>query len=289
MLAILVASFAVAGTGLAQQSASYSPEALTAADYEQAEKFLGYNTNPLVYGAGVTPNWLPAERFWYRITTAEGAEFVLVDPGSGTREPAFDHARLAAALSAEASETYEAYALPFATFDLADDGGTIWFDAEDRSWACDIRAYQCTPGRSRGEAGASAAGRRGGGSGFSRTEVASPDGTRMAFIRDHNLWVRNVATGEERPLTRDGVKDYGYGTDNAGWRKSDRPIVAWSPDSDKIATFQQDQRGVGEMYLVDTRVGHPNLSAWKYPLPGDSVVTMIERVVIDVDHGTLVR
>jgi len=119
--------------------------------------------------------------------------------------------------------------------------------------------------------------------------VLSPDGTRATFIRDHNLWVRNVATGEARPLTRDGVLDYGYATDNAGWRKSDRPIVLWSPDSKKIATFQQDQRGVGEMYLTDTRVGHPNLAAWKYPLPGDSVVSMIERVVIDVDHGTVVR
>ncbi len=288
-LAILVASFAFAATGLAQQPAPHTPEALTAADYEHAEEFLGYNTNPLVYRSGVTPNWRPDESFWYRITTAEGTEFVLVDSARGTREPAFDHARLAAALSSEARETYEAYALPFETFDLADDGGTIWFDAEDRSWACDIRAYQCTPGRALTGMSEMGGGRRGGGSGFSRTEVASPDGTRIAFIRDHNLWVRNVATGEERPLTRDGVQDYGYATDNAGWRKSDRPIVAWSPDSNKIATFQQDQRGVGEMYLVDTRVGHPNLSAWKYPLPGDSVVTMIERVVIDIDHGTLVR
>jgi dipeptidyl aminopeptidase/acylaminoacyl peptidase len=65
--------------------------------------------------------------------------------------------------------------------------------------------------------------------------------------------------------------------------------VVWSPNSRKIATFQQDQRGVGEMYLVDTKVGHPNLQAWKYPLPGDSVVTMIQRVVIDVDSGRIVR
>ena len=53
------------------------------------------------------------------------------------------------------------------------------------------------------------------------------------------------------PLTKDGVKDFGYATDNAGWTRSDRPIVLWSPDSKKIATFQQDQRAVGEMHLVD--------------------------------------
>jgi hypothetical protein len=77
------------------------------------------------------------------------------------------------------------------------------------------------------------------------------------------------------------VKDFGYATDNAGWAKSDRPVVLWSPDSKRVATFQQDQRGVGEMYLVETKVGHPTLQAWKYPLPGDDVVTTIQRVVIE--------
>jgi dipeptidyl aminopeptidase/acylaminoacyl peptidase len=117
----------------------------------------------------------------------------------------------------------------------------------------------------------------------------SPDRQRSAFVRDWNLWVRDVATGRETQLTRDGVKDFGYATDNAGWERSDRPILRWSPDSKKIATFQQDQRGVGEMYLVDTTVGHPALQAWKYPLPGDTTVTMIQRVVIDVDTGKIVR
>jgi dipeptidyl-peptidase-4 len=120
-------------------------------------------------------------------------------------------------------------------------------------------------------------------------DVRSPDGTRTVFIRDWNLWVRDIATGAETPLTTDGVVNFGYATDNAGWTKSDRPIVRWSPDSKRIATFQQDQREVGEMYLVDTKVGHPTLQAWKYPLPGDKVVTMIHRVVIDVAGLTIVR
>ncbi|HEY7056596.1 MAG TPA: DPP IV N-terminal domain-containing protein, partial [Vicinamibacterales bacterium] len=122
-----------------------------------------------------------------------------------------------------------------------------------------------------------------------RTDVPSPDGRRTAYIKDWNLWVRDVATGQETPLTKDGVKDFGYATDNAGWTKSDRPILVWSPDSRKIATFQQDQREVGEMYLVKTQVGHPTLEAWKYPLPGDDHVAMLQRVIIDVDAVKIVR
>jgi hypothetical protein len=119
--------------------------------------------------------------------------------------------------------------------------------------------------------------------------VTSPDKKRAAFIRDFNLWVRDVATGKETQLTTDGVKDFGYATDNAGWTHSDRAVLVWSPDSKKIATFQQDQRGVGEMYLVDTKVGHPTLQAWKYPLPGDEVVTTIQRVIIEVDTPRVIR
>src|SRR5262249_15826687 len=110
-----------------------------------------------------------------------------------------------------------------------------------------------------------------------QTDAPSPDGKQTVFIRDSNLWIPDAASGKESALTTDGVKDFGYATDNAGWTHSDRPIVVWSPDSKKIATFQQDQRGTGEMYLVDTQVGHPKLEAWKYPLPGDATITMIHR------------
>jgi dipeptidyl-peptidase-4 len=129
----------------------------------------------------------------------------------------------------------------------------------------------------------------GGGRGGGGNQALSPDGKRAAFIRDFNLWVRDVATGQETALTTDGVKDFGYATNNAGWTKSDAPVVVWSPDSKRIATFQHDGRGVGEMYLVSTNVGHPTLQAWKYPLPGDEKIFMIERVVIDVDAKKVTR
>lgn len=119
--------------------------------------------------------------------------------------------------------------------------------------------------------------------------VPSPDGKKEAFIRDWNLWVRDVATKQETQLTTDGAKDFGYATDNAGWAGSDRAILLWSPDSRKIATQQQDERNVGEMFLVESNVGHPRLRAWKYPLPGDSVVAMIHRVIIEVDGPKVVR
>ncbi|MED5376620.1 MAG: prolyl oligopeptidase family serine peptidase, partial [Acidobacteriota bacterium] len=81
---------------------------------------------------------------------------------------------------------------------------------------------------------------------------------------------------------------YGYATNNAGWVRRDQPVVLWSPDSEKIATFQHDGRFVGEMYLVSTQVGHSELEAWKYPLPGDEHIFMMRRVVIHVDEARVV-
>lgn len=116
----------------------------------------------------------------------------------------------------------------------------------------------------------------------SRTEIPSPDGKYVAFIRNWNLWIKETATGKETALTTDGIKDFGYSTDNAGWKHSDRPILSWSPDSKKIATFQQDQRHVSNMYLVKTKPGAPELEDWKYPLPGDADIIRIYRVIIDI-------
>ena len=119
----------------------------------------------------------------------------------------------------------------------------------------------------------------------SRNEVLSPDGRYVAFIRDWNLWIKEVSSGSEKPLTTDGVENFGYATDNAGWKHSDRPVLSWSPDSKKIATFRQDQRHVSSMYLVRTKTGAPELLEWKYPLPGDPDIIRIYRVIIDIDKA----
>src|SRR4051812_1409596 len=78
----------------------------TAADYARAERFMGYNTTPLVTRAAGRATWLPGDRFWYRATTAAGGEFILFDAAKGTRAAAFDHAKVAAALSKATGRSY---------------------------------------------------------------------------------------------------------------------------------------------------------------------------------------
>jgi dienelactone hydrolase/Tol biopolymer transport system component len=246
-------------------------------DYRLAESRLAYNTEALVDNSFSAPQWQDNGTCWYRTLTTRGSEYILVNPAKATRSAAFDQEKLAASLSRTSGHTYKAYALPFRTFRFINDGKSITFNIAGTDYTCDLQSYQVTK-----SAAATTKDNR------SSNEVASPDGHLAAFIKDYNLWVRELPNGPERALTTDGVKDFGYATDNAGWHSSDAPVLRWSKDSRKIATFKQDQRNVSDMYLVTTNIGKPTLKAWKYPLAGDAVIPMIQRVIIDVNPAKVI-
>jgi dipeptidyl aminopeptidase/acylaminoacyl peptidase len=252
---------------LAAPAAAQQPRQLTAEDYARAERFLGANTAPLVSGTAGRPTWLEDGRFWYRATTPGGSAFFVVDPARRTREALFDPTRLASALAAVSGRPVQPNQIP--PFELAKDSRAITVRSQGRQWSCDLQAYTCAPADSSEAA-----------PGAPENSSVSPDRRWAVFIRDHNLWARELATGAETQLTRDGTREFGYATNNAGWTHSDQPVLTWSPDSRQIATFQHDARGTSDMYLVSTNVGEPRLEAWKYPLPGDSVIFRIHRVII---------
>ena len=105
-----------------------------------------------------------SDRFWYRVRTDDGERFILVDPAARTRRDAFDHARLAAALSAAADTSYDPARMPFTTIEFIDDERALKLDIGAVKWRCDLAGYTCA------ERDASAE--------FSPAELASPDGTR---------------------------------------------------------------------------------------------------------------
>ena len=264
---------------LAQQPHQYTDQ-----DYANAEKFMAYNVNPLAYKGQVNAQWLDDERFWYREVDESGTSYVMVNVAKASHSPLFDAEKLAVALKeiVKGGSGIAARHLQLSDISLSDGDRTMEFKMRGAT-------YQCTLGAQSDSCKAISGG-------TSRPEQPeqppmnlSPDRKLGAFIRDWNLWVRDLATSTETQLTTDGIKDFGYATDNAGWKHSDSAILLWSPDSKKISTFQQDQRKDGEMYLVPVTNTHPDLKAWKYPLVGDKDVTMIERVIIDVDARKVIR
>ena len=292
----LVCSVAVVSVALPV----FGQKVYTKQDYAQAERWMSYNVNELVHHTVRGVEYLPDGRVFYREPSAGGTAYMIAGSGPGAAgwsvAPAFDNAKLAAALTAMTKKTVEAGKLGVTDYKAEANGG---FAVTTRAgvFHCDAEVTKCSedPKPPTEETTAEKAGmkvvkkpatvpRRHAG-----TENLSPDKSMAAFLRDNNLWVRTVATEEEKQLTTDGVQDFGYATDDAGWQHSDAAILTWSADGKKIATFQQDQRKTGLMYLVPVTNRHPVLEAWRYPLVGDKDVTMIEPVVIDVAAATVVR
>ena len=252
----------------------------TSARYARADAFLPWNAQALVSGNTLDPHWLEGDRFWFRAARGNGGEFLVVDPARGTRTVAFDHARLAAALSVAADTAYTGEKLPFTEFEFLGNGQSIRFNVADSArFTCDIMAYTCA---AKEKAVAPV-----------KDEIRSPDGKWAAFSRSENLWVRNVATGEEVQLSTDGEANWGYAVVPEGCcqeitnRRSRRkvwPVLRWSPDSKRIATHRYDERKVELLHLVETVPGaRPKLHSYHYALPGDSIIPTWEPYVFDVE------
>jgi dipeptidyl-peptidase-4 len=99
----------------------------------------------------------------------------------------------------------------------------------------------------------------------------SPDSTKVAWVREHNLYVEDLASQKITQLTSDGSADIINGTSD--WVNEEelelRNCFRWSPDSQRIAYWQFDQSGVGSYTLInDTAQEYPKTFEYKYPQPG---------------------
>ena len=121
----------------------------TAADYERANG-LRTKYEGLVSNVPGTVTWIEnTHRFWYRKVNRGGFEFVMVDADTQRKTPAFDHQKLATALSKATGKAYTATTLPFTTMTIADDEKTLEAAFDGTSWSCTLTDYACSPAEPR--------------------------------------------------------------------------------------------------------------------------------------------
>ena len=252
-------------------SKSEEQKQFTVAEYEAAAKHMDRDLYNLVYNQVSGSKFISKNQLIYSTKNKDGKKYILVDTEAKTKKEAFNHTKLAERLSKELDTDIEANALPLYDLTFSEDLKSINFTTYRQKFSFNIETNSLSKKETKLEKA-------------SRNENVSPNGKLAAYIDNFNLWIRNLETNKKTQLTFDGVQDYGYATNNAGWIKSDGAVLKWSPNSDKIATFQQDARGVGMMYLTSTNVGHPKLEAWKHPLPGDDKIFTIERVIIHLGN-----
>jgi dipeptidyl aminopeptidase/acylaminoacyl peptidase len=243
-----------------------SAKQLSVDDYKKAEQQLASHTSKLVTGTVDYPLWSDNGTLVYRSYTKDGDQFFKVNTNSQKKSLAFDHKKLADSLARITETEINHDKLPFYQVEFTS-ASNIKLSVKAKSYQCDLETYLCNLDELAQKS----------------DENVSPDGKQAVFIRANNLWLRDLTTDKESQLTTDGVKDFGYATNNAGWVRRDSPVVTWAPNSKKLTTFKHDGRKVGDMGIVSTAVGHPDIDVWKYPLPGDEHIFAIHRVIIDIE------
>ena len=134
----------------------------TLADYQRAQE-LQAKASGLVVNTPGPVTWIGAsERFWYPRAVKGGTEFVLVDAAAGSKQLAFDHDKLAAAISTATGHPYKGFALPFALapggrgrpatvtatpltapLTFVDDQSAIQFGTGGSLYKCVLNSYEC--------------------------------------------------------------------------------------------------------------------------------------------------
>ena len=221
----------------------------TKADYERADA-LAARTSGKVYKTRVQPHWMAGNnQFWYRNALAEGAsEFLLVDAVQGTRQPAFDHAKLAEALGKLLGKPQQSNHLPFDRIVITADGA-IHFETGGKAWSFGPKAgmlKEAAMPKAESSTPPSEPVRPRRRPQGSPREEDSPDGKFHVSVKDYDLVLRDRAASKDVPLSYEGAETDAY-----------EPRVFWSPDSKKLVALRTARGDHHVVNLVQSSPSRP--------------------------------
>ncbi len=262
-----IASVLAAGISAQAQQRTLSIDAIY--DPDQRVDFSGAPSTNL--------RWIDADTFLERRRAAAGAEWLKVDAGSGRTAPLFDTTLMTSALAALPGVSRDKAANAARgndiTFSPQWTAGLVTIDDDLYVYAFGGAAVRLTTA-----------------AGPEEEATFSPDGRRVAFVRNHNLYTVDVAGQKEVALTTDGSAEtlngkldwlyqeeiYGRGRFRGYW---------WSPDSARLAFLQLDERPVPEYTVVDDISYRPVVEVTDYPKAGDPNPT-VRLAVVDATGGS---
>lgn len=248
----------------------------TVEDYNRAyalrEK---YNAKHVLY-AGVVPHWVDqTSAFWYVRQTEKGKEYVKVDAASKKRTALFDQQKMAAALTEKAGREINAYNLPLQNCRLNISLDTLRFQLDGKFWAYSIKNNRlldegAIPPRGKERHWMEVDDEKDG------RPVTSPDGKWTAFIKNDNVYVREVATGKEKQLSQDGTLSNYYSS-----------YIQWSPDSKSVVSCRIRPVEKRYVYYVESSPAdqaQPKLHKQEYAKPGDELRFKVP-CIFEVESG----
>lgn len=266
----------IASIGIALLTGGMALAQGTVEDYNRAYELREKYNSKHVFYSNVNPQWIDGTNlFWYVRNTPEGNEYVKVDAGKQKRTALFDQQKLSAALESSTGKDIDPMQLPIQRCHVTPGADTLRFVYEGKRWCFDIRRNRLTdegqlpaPGRQRhwmevdDEKGGA--------------PVTSPDGKYVAFIKNDNICVREVATGKETQLSQDGTPGNYYSS-----------YIQWSPDSKLVAAFRIRPAQKRYVYYVESSPAdqlQPKLHKQEYAKPGDELTFKVP-CIYGVENG----
>lgn len=266
----------IASIGIALLTGGMALAQGTVEDYNRAYELREKYNSKHVFYSNVNPQWIDGTNlFWYVRNTPEGNEYVKVDAGKQKRTALFDQQKLSAALESSTGKDVDPMQLPIQRCHVTPGADTLRFVYEGKRWCFDIRRNRLTdegqlpaPGRQRhwmevdDEKGGA--------------PVTSPNGKYVAFIKNDNICVREVATGKETQLSQDGTPGNYYSS-----------YIQWSPDSKLVAAFRIRPAQKRYVYYVESSPAdqlQPKLHKQEYAKPGDELAFKVP-CIYGVENG----
>ena len=266
----------IASIGIALLTGGMALAQGTVEDYNRAYELREKYNSKHVFYSNVNPQWIDGTNlFWYVRNTPEGNEYVKVDAGKQKRTALFDQQKLSAALESSTGKDVDPMQLPIQRCHVTPGADTLRFVYEGKRWCFDIRRNRLTdegqlpaPGRQRhwmevdDEKGGA--------------PVTSPDGKYVAFIKNDNICVREVATGKETQLSQDGTPGNYYSS-----------YIQWSLDSKLVAAFRIRPAQKRYVYYVESSPAdqlQPKLHKQEYAKPGDELAFKVP-CIYGVENG----
>ncbi|WP_186755477.1 S9 family peptidase [Echinicola salinicaeni] len=215
-----------------------------------------------VYHAPRNFKWIKdTPDFWYSMKTKNGTEYIRVATENTIKKPLFDQEDLRDKLNQALDDTLKAFQLPIRGIEIEEKGKILAFEAKSYHWEYDLENGKLKKGKA-----VNGDNNRYWGNRWDERKgdpVQSPDSSQEAFIREHNVWVKDLKSGELTQLSFDGSPGEFYAAS-----------LKWSPNGEKLATYKVRPAPVRKLTLISSApVGQlqPSIETRDYVKPGDAL------------------
>lgn len=244
----------------------------TPTEYENALSVQQRFSSANVFFSDINPVWISNSSFWYSTNTPSGRTYTIVNADNGKKSPLLNPSALADKLSNETGNPIKPENLYLKNLSVSAKGEIINFEFDGSKWS-----YQSKRNKLQ-KTGSISSSPQNPQKHWMETDdeknaapVASPNGKAEAFMRDNNIWLRELPSRKEKQLTADGTPGRYYSA-----------YLQWSPDGKYLATTKIRPAEKRYVYYVESSPKdqlQPKLHKQEYAKPGDELMFKLPVII----------